>query len=112
MGIPIPVLDESLMEKLAKSNDELYTHIYDYGLGLLKKPVLRRVSYAELRSGAVELNGKMVKTASLSSLSKARTIAEKIKEMIKAGEFELTKPVAALPKSEVFKPMTVKGGEN
>jgi len=112
MGIPIPVLDENLMEQLAKSNDALYTHVYDYGLGRLKKPVLRRVSYAELRGGSVELDGKMVKTASLSSLSKARTIAEKIKTMIKAGEFELTKPVAELPKSNVFKPMTVKGGEN
>ncbi len=111
MGIPIPVLDAELMAQLAKSDEELYTHIYDYGLGLLKKPTYRRVSYAELRSGSVELNGKMVKTASLSSISKARTIAERIKTMVKSGEFSLTQPVAPLPKTEKFKTMTMIGGE-
>ena len=110
MGIPIPVLDAELMSKLAKGNDDLYTYIYDYGLGLLKKPVLKRVSYAELRSGSVELNGKMVKTASLSSISKARAIAKRIKEMVKSGEFMLTQPVAPLPNNNTFRPMNTTGG--
>ncbi len=111
MGIPIPVLDADLMAKLAKGDDELYTHIYDYGLGLRQKPTFRRVSYAELRSGSVELNGKMVKTASLSSISKARTIAERIKTMVQKGEFILTQPVAPLPKNDTFKTMTMIGGD-
>ncbi|MEX1308184.1 MAG: homocysteine biosynthesis protein [Eubacteriales bacterium] len=109
MGIPIPVLDADLMAQLAKRDDELYTHIYDYGLGLLKKPQLKRVSYAELRSGSVEVNGKMVKTASLSSISKARAIADRIKTLVKSGEFMLTQPVAPLPKDNTFKPMTMIG---
>ena len=109
MGIPIPVLDEDMMRKLAVSNENLYTYIYDYGIGSLSRPALKKVTYAELRSGSVELDGENVKTASLSSIQKARTIAVKIKEMVKSGEFTLVEPIEKLPKNDVFKKLLVIG---
>jgi L-aspartate semialdehyde sulfurtransferase len=109
MGIPIPVLDEDMMRKLAVSNENLYTYIYDYGIGSLSRPALKKVTYAELRSGSVELDGENVKTASLSSIQKARTIAVKIKEMVKSGEFTLVEPIEKLPKNDVFKKLSVIG---
>jgi len=109
MGIPIPVLDEELMAQLAKSDEELFTYVFDYGLGNLKRPTIQRVSYAELRSGSIELNGKTVKTASLSSIHKARVIAEKIKELVKDGEFTLTKPLEKLPYNDTFKKLNTIG---
>ena len=108
-GIPIPVIDEDMMEKLAVPNDKLYTYIKDYGTGERNRPSLKRVSYAELRSGKIELNGKTVGTAPMSSLYKARQIADILKQQIKNGDFLLTQPVAKLPKTDVFKPLAENG---
>jgi uncharacterized protein (DUF39 family) len=59
--------------------------------------VLARVSYAELRSGSINIDGKKVLTTSLSSLAKAREIAARLKDMIKKGGFYLSQPVELLP---------------
>jgi len=55
------------------------------------------VSYAELKSGKINVLGKEVPTYPVSSLSKARKIAEILKEWIKNGEMLLTEPVSSLP---------------
>lgn len=96
IGIPIPVLDEDLMAQLAVSNEDLYTDITDYSGGSRNNPVLGHVSFAQLRSGVIELNGKKVPTAPMSSLKKAREIAQLLKERVASGKFLLTSPVAPL----------------
>ena len=63
----------------------------------------KRVSYAELRSGQVDIGGKMVKTAPLSSLFKARKIATELQGKILSGEFVMTQPAATLPYNAQFK---------
>ncbi len=106
IGIPFPVLDEDLLAQLARPNDELYTEVYDYSVPLRKRPVLReKVSYAELRSGEIELNGKKVPTAPLSSLKKAREIAAVLKARVQSGVFLLTEPSARLQLDTVKKPL-------
>ena len=65
---------------------------------LRSRPVLRqRVSYAELRSGTVEVNGKKIPTAPMTSLKKSRDIAMELKRQVQQGEFLLTEPAAKLP---------------
>ncbi|MBN2897238.1 MAG: homocysteine biosynthesis protein [Clostridia bacterium] len=93
VGIPIPVLDKELLKQLAVSNDELFQNVVDYSVPRRSKPVVARVSYSELRSGSVEIDGKKIKTAPTSSLKKAREIAEKLKQAIKDGEFYLQEPI-------------------
>ncbi len=105
IGVPIPVIDEDMMADLAVPNERLYTYIQDYGVSSRSRQNIRRVSYAELRSGKVELAGKVVKTASLSSLFKARKIAGELKDKILSGEFEMTQPVSKLPFNPEFKPL-------
>ena len=56
-----------------------------------------RVSDAELRSGTVEINGKKVPTAPMTSLKKSRDIALELKRQVQQGEFLLTEPSARLP---------------
>ncbi len=97
VGIPIPVLDLDLAEKLARGNDRLFTEVLDYGCGRRSKPVLARVSYAELRSGSILLNGRRVPTAPLSSLSRAIKIAGILKGWLMSGSFLLNEPVQPLP---------------
>lgn len=97
IGVPLPVIDEEMMADLAVSNDHLYTNVYDYGVSERSRKVLKRVTYAELRSGQVEINGKIIRTAPLSSLFKARKIASELKDKILEGSFVMTQPVSKLP---------------
>lgn len=99
IGIPIPVLDEDLLAQLAVSNEELYTVITDYSGQSRNNPVLGHVSHAQLRSGSIEINGKKVPTAPMSSLYKAREIAALLKERVANGSFLLTEPVAPLDRT-------------
>jgi len=111
IGIPIPVLDEEMMEYLAVTNRDIYTGVVDYSVPKRSKPTLRRVNYEELRSGSIELEGKKIPTAPLSSLNRAREIANVLKESIERGEFFLQEPVQMMPTKREFKPLKDVGVE-
>lgn len=109
VGIPIPILDEALLMDLARGNDQLFTNIVDYSVQSRKRPVLSRVSYAQLRSGTVELEGRTVKTAPMTSLYKSRKIAEELKAWIAQGKFFLQAPVEQFPQGNALKALEIKG---
>lgn len=112
VGIPIPILDEEMLMQVAVKDSEIYTNVIDYSVSEGPKPVLKKVSYAELRSGSIELNGKAVQTAPLSSIKKAREIAEILKRQIKDGGFLLSEPVASLPSYNKVNSLEIRGPEN
>jgi L-aspartate semialdehyde sulfurtransferase len=99
IGIPIPVLDEEVVRAAAVRDEDLKAPVVDYsedypqGTGR----ILGEVTYAELRSGSIELDGKEIPTASLSSYSRAREIAAALKEWISRGDFLLAKAAELLP---------------
>ena len=97
VGVPIPILDEEVLKATAISDEQLFAPLIDYSVQSRNRKPLKHFSYAELRSGRVELFGKEVRTSSLSSYLKARQIAETLAERIESGEFLLTEPVASLP---------------
>jgi uncharacterized protein (DUF39 family)/CBS domain-containing protein len=105
LGIPIPILNEGLAKKTAIRDEEIFTNVVDYGVPRRDRPKLRKVSYKELKSGAMTVGDKRIKVSSLSSLKTARKIAATLKEWIENGEFYLTAPVERLPLDSVFKPM-------
>ncbi|MBD3353156.1 MAG: CBS domain-containing protein [Candidatus Lokiarchaeota archaeon] len=107
-GIPIPILDEHLAESCARTNEQIMTQVVDYGVPRRTRPKILDVSYADLYSGEIRINGKDVKVSSLSSVRKARQIAGLLKDRIKKGKFYLTNPVATLPDDTEFKPMKVR----
>jgi CBS domain-containing protein len=67
--------------------------------------VVKVVSYEDLKSGCVEINGKEVNSSSLSSYYMAKEVANTLKESIQLGEFLLTQSVAPLPPVGSAKPM-------
>lgn len=99
LGVPIPLLNEEMAAFTAVSDDQLFTRVVDYGHdypnGTGKS--LGQVSYAELKSGTISVNGKNVTTVPLSSVVKAREIAETLKKWIAAGKFMLGEPQMTLP---------------
>ncbi|QEK12872.1 hypothetical protein FQB35_11345 [Crassaminicella thermophila] len=97
IGIPIPILDEEMMKFVSIEDKDLYTSIVDYSVPSRNKPTLGRVNYAQLRSGSINLNGKSIKTAPITSLYKSRKIAEELKKLIMEGNFYLQQPIEAFP---------------
>lgn len=111
LGIPIPILDEEMVRFVSVKDADIYATIIDYGVQQRSRPTYGRVSYQQLRSGFIEINGKKVPTAPLSSLARAREIAQVLKQWIKEGKFLLQEPVQRLPLDRKFKPLEIKGPE-
>jgi CBS domain-containing protein len=107
LGIAIPILNEGLARKTAISDAEILTDVVDYGVPRRDRPKLRHVSYKEMKSGYIELNGKKVKCSPLSSFYHANKIAETLKGWIQEGTFFLNPPAETLPTDTVFKPMKI-----
>ena len=98
IGIPIPLLDEEMAARVMIRNDQITTRILDYGDP--DHPELGRTTYEALMKGEIELNGKKIRTASLSSLNKARVIADILKKKITEGSFQLSEPVETFPRGK------------
>ncbi len=99
IGVPIPVLNEEIAMRTGISDEEIVTQVVDYGRDYPKgkSRSLAEVTYAELRSGFITIDGKKVKTAPLSSYVMSREIAETLKEWIERGSFLLGEPQEYLP---------------
>ena len=109
VGIPIPILDEDMMRQVAVSDEEIYTSVFDYSID--GHPALCEVNYSQLRSGKIMVDGKEVKTASLSSLTKARKIADTLKAWIQKGDFLLQEPIETFPTDNTLNGITISKGE-
>ena len=100
LGIPIPILNEEMAQYTSVSDEELFTHIVDYGKDY-PKGISRnygKVSYAELNSGSIKVQGKRISTVPLSSMVRAREIADLLKKRISTGKFLLGEPQFTLPR--------------
>jgi uncharacterized protein (DUF39 family) len=100
IGVPIPILNEEILINAAKSDEELYTVVVDYGEGYPKgePEELALVSYAELKSGKIKVLGKEIPTSPVSSYFRAQKIAGILKDWILKGEFLLSEPIQLLPR--------------
>ncbi len=99
LGIPIPVLDEEMAYFTSRSDEDFYAQVVDYSHDYPERisKSLCEVTYAQLKSGKIKVNGKPIPTYPISSYSKAQEIASILKEWIRTGEFLLSNPVAPLP---------------
>jgi len=110
VGVPIPILSEEILRYTAVTDADILAPVIDYSDAYpnQKPDILGEVSYAQLKSGSIRVQGKKVPTGSLSSYSRAIEIANTLKEWILGGQFLLTESVAPLPGVEsdvTFKPL-------
>lgn len=110
IGVPIPILSEEILNYTCATDADIFAPVVDFSEAYpqRKSEIVGEVSYAQLKAGTIQLQGKEVPTASLSSYPGAARIATILKEWIQRGKFELTKPVAPLPGVEsdiIFKPL-------
>ncbi|MGQ9696011.1 MAG: homocysteine biosynthesis protein [Thermodesulfobacteriota bacterium] len=100
VGVPIPLLNEEIAQYTAVKDEDIYTQIVDYSKDYPEGgPVqsLGEVNYKQLKSGKIKFNGREIPTTPLSSYSKAKKIAEILKEWIQKGEFLLGEAQQLLP---------------
>jgi uncharacterized protein (DUF39 family) len=110
LGIPIPVLDEEIAAQTGVADADILAPIVDYSKAYPNRDpeVIGYVSYAQLKSGAIEVEGKTVPATPLSSYPRAQEIAALLKDWIKSGKFQVTSPVAPIPGADsglTMKPM-------
>lgn len=102
IGIPIPILNEEILRFTAVKDEEILATVYDYSDAYPQgKPGdLGTVTYAELKSGKIVLEGKEVQTNPMSSYPAAKKIALTLKDWILRGDFSLTEAVQLLPSAD------------
>lgn len=104
VGVPIPILNASVLKRTCITDAQIqapvtdYSHDYPHCTGR----VITHVSYADLRTGEITLNGKTIPVGSLSSYYRAREIASLLADEIRNGDFLLSEPLRPLPKDSTM----------
>ena len=104
VGVPLPVLNAGVVERCAVQDKDLVAPIVDFSIPRRVRPTFGLVSYAQLKSGRITIEGRTVRVASLASLFLSRQVAQELKLWITEGKFTLTEPVAPIPMERSFLP--------
>ena len=104
VGIPIPIINEQMAQFTAVRDADIYTQVIDYGYDypMAVSRSYGEVSYADLKSGMIEVNGKKTPATPLSSYSRALEIADNLKEWIASGRFTLGEAQMLFPGHELM----------
>ncbi len=110
VGVPIPVLNEDVLKRTCVRDRDILAPVIDYSSDYPQNTgkVICYVSYEQLRSGRIEVEGKEVAVGSLSSYYKALQIANLLADEIRRGDFRLAEPIAPLPKDKKMKPLVTR----
>jgi uncharacterized protein (DUF39 family) len=100
-------LNEDILKRTCIKDSEILAPVVDYSVDYPQNTgrVLGHVSYEQLRSGQIEVEGRKVAVGSLSSYNKALEIANLLADEIRRGDFRLAEPIAYLPKDTKMKPL-------
>lgn len=109
VGIPLPVLSEEVITHCAVRDKDLVAPIVDFSIPRRVRPTFGLVSYAQLKSGRLTIDGKPVRVAPLASVYLSRQVALELKHWIEAGAFTLTEAVAPIPSDRTFIPQDMRG---
>ncbi len=104
VGVPLPVLNEEVIRYCMVKDEEIVAPVVDFSIPRRVRPTFGLVSYAQLKSGKISIEGKPVRTAPLASIYMSRQVAITLKELIQQGQFTLTTPVARLAGDRAFLP--------
>lgn len=104
VGVPLPVLHEQVVACCAVQDKDIVAPVVDFSIPRRVRPTFGLVTYAQLKTGRITIEGKPVRVAPLASIYLSRQVALELKQWIETGKFTLTEPVAALPKDTSFLP--------
>lgn len=102
VGVPLPVLQEEVVHHCAIQDKEIVAPVMDFSIPRRVRPTFGLVTYEQLKSGRITIEGKSVRVAPLASIYLSRQVAEELKQRITAGKFTLTEPVATIARDRSF----------
>jgi len=110
IGIPIPILNEDVLKRTCVRDRDIMAPVVDFSHDYPQNTgkVICYVSYEQLRSGQIEVEGKKIAVGSLSSYYKALQIANLLADEIRRGDFRLAKPITPLAKDTKMKPLVTR----
>lgn len=111
VGVPLPVLREDVVARCAVQDQELVAPIVDFSIPRRVRPTFGLVSYAQLKSGRITIDGKPVRVAPLASIFLSRQVALELKQWIETGKFTLSERVAPIPMDRSFVPQDLWGAQ-
>jgi len=109
VGVPLPVTSEEIVARAAVIDRDLVAPVIDFSIPRRVRPTFGSVSYAQLKSGKITIDGQTVRTAPLASIYLSEQVAQQLKAWILSAQFTLTEPVALLPSDRTFIPQDVRG---
>ena len=109
VAVPIPILSKEVIAACGVQDRDIVAPVMDFSIPRRVRPSFGLVSYAQLKSGRITIDGKSVRVAPLASIAFSRQVAEELKQEITAGKFTLTEPVALLPSDRSFIPQDPRG---
>ena len=104
VGVPLPVLSEEVVKGCAIQDKDIVAPVVDFSIPRRVRPTFGLVSYAQLKTGRITIDGKSVRVAPLASFFLSRQVALELKQWIERGEFTLTEAVAPIPMNRSFLP--------
>lgn len=104
VGVALPVLSEEVIIKSSVTDQDLVAPVVDFAIPRRVRPTFGLVTYKQLKSGQIAIEGKPVRTAPLASISLSRQVAVELKQWIESGNFTLTEPVAPISQERAFLP--------
>ena len=102
LGVPIPIINEDMAFFTGIGNRDISYQIIDYGIdypGNVSRSI-GEASFAQLRSGQIEIQGRTVPTAPVASTPMATRIAGILKDWIVKKAFTLGEAQIRLPSVE------------
>ncbi len=111
VGVPLPVLEEEVVARCAVLDKDIVAPVVDFSIPRRVRPTFGLVSYAQLKTGRMIIEGKSVRVAPLVSIYLSRQVALELKKIIECGKFTLTEPVAKIPMDRAFVPQDLWGSQ-
>ena len=110
IGIPIPILNEDVLKRTCVRDKDIMAPVIDYSHDYPQNTgkVICHVSYEQLRSGQIDVEGEKVEVGSLSSYYKALQIANLLADEIRRGDFQLAEPIEPLAKDTKMKSLVTR----
>jgi uncharacterized protein (DUF39 family) len=111
VGIPFPVLNEEVIVRAAVLDKEIFAPVVDFAIPRRVRPTFGLVSYQQLKTGRITIEGKTLRVAPLASIAMSRQVAIELKQWIEAGKFTLTEAVAPIADDRAFLPQDLWGSK-
>lgn len=105
IAAPIPLLDGGIASQAACADSALEAPVLDVSIPRRIKPSFGGVSYAALKAGRIEVDGRRIPAAPSHSPRLAREGAMDLAERLQAGRFPLHRPLLPLPSRPALLPL-------